>query len=383
MQFIKKLVILTGRASRGTLIVEKNGYGVRCKLNLFDLSDGKYRLVVISGDELFVMNVSPPSVEFELGEINYGEIHAAIIDESVIMYGSNCAKKLSSQYILSKALAHEKMIDNQAASVTYSSSNQTIDDYFHKIAPQKYNDFAIAEKNYFPAYVTLSDDKDGRIEDEPMLKTDDISVMEKAPIDKAKSIDVGQKKEELIKGEKQGMMPYQLERRYLSLMQVAATTAPQPKTRERIEKIENDSDYLGKKIQSMIGDSKRSAKPSLKECCIEGVKPCGRQATYLEKSYTQLQKLLRENERYYEIEELIPGSKFVKIRYDERRFYVVGILGNDYICYGVPGAYSPHAPEPLKGYARWLPRQASNPLSSGFWMMYQDAITGETLKGDF
>ena len=372
MQFIKKLVILTGSACRGTLIVERNSHGVWCKLSLFDLNDGKYRLVVVSGDEVIVLPVSPPNATFELGEINYDEIHAAVLSDRVIMYGSNCAKKLSSEYMLQKAGAHEKARLGQAASVTYSGLNQTIDDYFHKIAPPKYDDFAIAEKNYFPAYVTLT------AEQSPL---ENEHKGENAPIDDSMSVSEAVDKNEAISVDKESfcMMPYQLERRYLSLMQVAATTVPRTSV-ETAQKTTNKID----KTMLAVGEGKPlPKKSSLKNCCTNSAKQGGRQATYLEKSYTRVQKLLRENERFYEIEELIPGSQFVKIRYDEKRFYLVGVLGKDYICYGVPGFYSTRPPEPLDGYARWLPSRRSHPNDGGFWMMYQDAITGGTLKNDF
>ena len=78
-----------------------------------------------------------------------------------------------------------------------------------------------------------------------------------------------------------------------------------------------------------------------------------------------------------------PDSKWVKISYDGDRFYVVGLIKEDkkekYICYGVPEKYSTEPPKELKGYCTFIPLSIFDMQGDGFWMMFQDAISGECI----
>ena len=84
------------------------------------------------------------------------------------------------------------------------------------------------------------------------------------------------------------------------------------------------------------------------------------------------------------LEKLIEGSKWCKINTDvDNKYHVVGIIyKNDdikYICYGVPGSYDIDPPREMQGYAQWLPTNVTNPYTEGYWVMYQDADTGENI----
>lgn len=422
MRFIKKLVIMTGGYSKGTLMLEKNSFGVWGRLNLFDyrIKDGD-RLVVFSGGNLFVMRLSAEMLDssFELGELDLDAVHAAIVGDGVALYGSNCALKLRPSFIMDKVRSEERrLIDNEKKFVKFSGREC---EYFHSIAPPPYNDFAIADKNYFPAYLSAVSEE----EDEGAI-----------------SINVGENSK--VEKETEKLMPHQLEQKYLRLMQVAATiidkndseiknaaesgenedsivnitdTDP-PKSEKELIKEEVRIDGSDEKSEVRVGKSDEKSevrigksdeksevriksdeksevrvksdaeKPEViavaKKAVLSDLKEeqpiRGRKATYFERSSEQLGKLLAGNERFAPIERLIPGSKFVKINYDGQRYYLVGVIGSDYICYGVPAMFSETPPKPLTGYARWLPCNASDPHGEGFWMMYQDGVSGETLK---
>lgn len=81
---------------------------------------------------------------------------------------------------------------------------------------------------------------------------------------------------------------------------------------------------------------------------------------------------------------IIPYSKWVKINYSEEKYYVVGIVNeNDkekYICYGVPAKYSLDPPKELKGFCSFIPLSVFDMKGEGYWMMFQDAVTGECVK---
>ena len=80
----------------------------------------------------------------------------------------------------------------------------------------------------------------------------------------------------------------------------------------------------------------------------------------------------------------IPYSKWVKINYSDSKYYVVGLVKEHekekYICYGVPAKYSPEPPKELKGFCSFVPLSVFDMKGDGYWMMFQDAVTGECIK---
>lgn len=104
--------------------------------------------------------------------------------------------------------------------------------------------------------------------------------------------------------------------------------------------------------------------------------------------YNMLAEQLDEIFRTYPQEEnlckLIEGSNWAKIDTGiDNRFHVVGIIkhNNDikYICYGVPGHYNTEPPTEMRAYSQWLPADTLDPFTKGYWVMYQDADTGENI----
>ena len=71
----------------------------------------------------------------------------------------------------------------------------------------------------------------------------------------------------------------------------------------------------------------------------------------------------------------------VKINYGDGKFYVFGVIyggGNaQYICYGVPSD-NPRTPPASLENSFFIP--ASEDAQSGYWVMYQDAKTGASIK---
>ena len=109
--------------------------------------------------------------------------------------------------------------------------------------------------------------------------------------------------------------------------------------------------------------------------------------TFYESISEQLEDLFNKYPAETNLENLIPSSKWVKIDYENNgNIYVLGLIYDDitlkYICYGVPGTYSEIAPNGLDSYSQWLPTNPQNPTLDGYWVMYQDAISGESVLID-
>lgn len=97
-----------------------------------------------------------------------------------------------------------------------------------------------------------------------------------------------------------------------------------------------------------------------------------------------LDKLFNEGEQEGYLESLIAQSKWTKVKLNKGEYYVVGVVYEDneakYICYGVPGVYQEVPPKELSGFPVWFPLDDKNPQNFGYWLSYQDAKTGESIK---
>lgn len=78
---------------------------------------------------------------------------------------------------------------------------------------------------------------------------------------------------------------------------------------------------------------------------------------------------------------LFKDSRWAKIHYSQDKFYVVGLVfQNDkekYICYGVPANYSKTPPKELAGYCSFIPLSVFDMFGKGYWIMFQDAVSGK------
>ncbi len=410
MQYIKKLVILIGPGARGTLLLKKSGFGVWCELNIFDLQPRKdYKLVIISGDDTHILDIGDGEnhrVQFELGDMGMEEIHAAVISDDVVMYGSNCAKKLSHTAVMERVRSFTKKDESL---ISYSERDKS-KDHINNISSPMYDDFAIAEDNYYPPQVsfeqeaasTLNDDlyaekteRKEKAKSETASKNGEAKTVEKAnhasAVEKSERIENKKIKEEKRVSK---IMPHELEQKFLRLMgsagaqrgadEAASGIETAVKNKEKVEPPKKASDH-GETQKLTVAEKPEviamARRITLRDYRVEEPKKAsGRKATFFERSSAQIEKLMNSFERFSAMEKMIPGSRFVKINYDKKRYYIVGVIGRDYICYGVPSMYSSVPPEMFDGYARWLPFDADFPHGEGFWMMYQDGISGETLK---
>lgn len=98
----------------------------------------------------------------------------------------------------------------------------------------------------------------------------------------------------------------------------------------------------------------------------------------------ELDEMFEKFPEDFSLKTYFPDSKFVKINYSAGRFYLVGVIKENkkekYICYGVPEKYSEKAPPELEGYCTFIPLSVFDLQGDGYWMMFQDAITGECVK---
>lgn len=99
----------------------------------------------------------------------------------------------------------------------------------------------------------------------------------------------------------------------------------------------------------------------------------------------QVEQLLNTYEEDKALEELIPNSKFVRVDIENNgNFYIFGVIYDveeiKYIVYGLPGEYSVKPEDEYSNFYQWLPLNGENPEGYGYYLMYQEALSGEQVE---
>lgn len=111
--------------------------------------------------------------------------------------------------------------------------------------------------------------------------------------------------------------------------------------------------------------------------------------SFLDSIALQLDEVFKQNSECTEIENLIPNSKWVNVDMDNPEgstHYILGKIFDEennvkYICYAVPTTNKNSQNIDIDlDYAQWLPTKPEDENSAGYYIMYQDANTGETIK---
>ena len=101
----------------------------------------------------------------------------------------------------------------------------------------------------------------------------------------------------------------------------------------------------------------------------------------------QLDELMHNYPADDELNAIVPDAKFVRITDNESgENYILGIIYQEgeprYLAYGIPGTYDSDPPEQMKGKCQWLPTDLTDPLSDGYYIIYQDTHTGNLVNID-
>ena len=104
---------------------------------------------------------------------------------------------------------------------------------------------------------------------------------------------------------------------------------------------------------------------------------------FYEKIKVKLDEIFNKFEECNDLAETLPNGKFIKIRYDENDFYYVGkVYENNtlkYLCYGVMG-YQTDMPSEILQNFNFIPISNYELSGKGFYLLFQDAKTGEIIK---
>ena len=403
MKFEKKLIILNGNSgAKGTVSLEKNSLGLFATLNAYHLpplDDGEYILGVKNGYGLSIHKIGDSSrvlVRFELKEFlehNLNSLHFVIFDTvsfETLLYGTLNNQKLWGGNLLDglKQLVIQKNNIPQVSTglPEYSKNNNDIKDYFYDITPNarieipenslkneaqelleqaqklcEYNDGALAQVNYFVDYTTRKD-TDTKL----FLNPVDEHFHNQNLLD---SVEPDVK-----------TMPWQYIKNYIEKTNI---------------KIQSTAESVGASVPDRPNTDNQQHRPLdlNKEAAFTVPPPSHFNAEssanniipefiFFEQIKDQVANLFKTSERYEKLEELMPDTKWIKINYDEKKYYVLGLIGSDtnpdYICYGVPALHTPAPPAELGDDCKWVPLDMTKPTDKGYWLMFQNAKTGKS-----
>lgn len=95
----------------------------------------------------------------------------------------------------------------------------------------------------------------------------------------------------------------------------------------------------------------------------------------------EIEKVLASYPEEDALESMVEQSRWVRINYGDGKFYVFGVIYGggkaQYICYGVPSDDETSPPPSLENCS-FIPAYSGG--NSGYWVMYQDAKTGASIK---
>lgn len=117
----------------------------------------------------------------------------------------------------------------------------------------------------------------------------------------------------------------------------------------------------------------------------KNIYPLNNEAGFYNEIKDQLNILFDKYPEETFLTEVIPNSKWVKVDYeDDGHYIVIGLIYENnkvqYVCYGSPGEYSIDPPREFNGLSQWLPLDIDKPEELGYWIIYQDANTGESVE---
>ena len=129
------------------------------------------------------------------------------------------------------------------------------------------------------------------------------------------------------------------------------------------------------------GEGERAAE----RASSEPKKPPAKQPPrYYAKVQGDLRALFEQYPPEEELAACIPYSRWAKIAFARGKHYAVGVISDEgrpqYICYGVPAERLSEPPKALRGFCSFMPLSVFDLHGKGYWMMFQDADTGECIQ---
>ncbi len=324
MQTTKKTLILTSAlGTAGMATFTRVGNSVNFSISVF--RQGGYRLV-LKGDKLQEFEILAPRASFILSNFDIENVGVGIyVDGKLFCKGG----------------FYEEIENEECESNASDESEESAGEKEQEEESVTYMDEAVAIENYYPS---------------------DIKVVSEN--DKSVAVLLSAKIGEYIENATEGLFNYKIRRK--------KEEKPQNQVKHSKISVFAKKPFDQDEVASTVFP-------------IESVE-FSRKAFYYEQIKDRVDALFKMGEIETNLTKLMPDARWVKIEYSPSLFYVVGVVGREgnvpqYICYGVPSDYS-HPIVSLGKEARWVPIDVRDPQGKGYWVLFQSAKSGESIKID-
>ena len=404
MLYEKKMLILSGEG-KGVVLIEKSAKGLRFSLSTFDMPTcGKLKAGIITPKSVIIRDLPErdnPSLVFIVDDTNADNLHFAVFDTKLRLYGTNGKRMWESNVMSLLNKNDRKPVEFQPQLKSLpplSAPPKTLPLPDGTGLPQSrldiYGDEVIAESDFYthldmsermvtvdnfldtPRAVTPSilDGLSPRVEAETTAIVDAEEAAESADeqqesVSATTAMDA---EDNTVQPEEVDMNEENSENTELPTEPVAAATT--------------DSDiYCGTRpcemaarwLKTRSTREIKSDRPSVKPISsAQQVKPI-REISFIERAATDIEKLFENAEKDEKLSALLPDILWVKVPVDGH-VISVGRGGNDFLCYAVSGTYQKISP--LGDDAQWLPQDKNTPTGKGYWLLFQSLKDGNIIK---
>lgn len=431
MLYEKKMLILSGEG-KGVVLIEKSAKGLRFSLSTFDMPTcGKLKAGIITPSSVIVRDLPErdnPSLVFFVDETNADNIHFAVFDTKLRLYGTNGKRMWEANVmgLLSKNDRKPIEMPPLKSLPPLSTPPQTLPLPNGTGIPQSrlgiYGDEQIAESNFYthldlsermatvdnfldtPRAVTPSI-LDGLA---PRVLAETTAILESDEVQEADSVETAEDADNAVKNSGEDDMTENnsedtdnainssvedgvKESNWEDADNVvqngvedgieANNTEPEPAaaatTDSELYSGTRPCDMAARWLKTRSTREAKNGTPTLKQVSSSSqVKPL-REISFIERASGDIDKLFGSAEKDDKLTALLPDIVWIKVPVDEH-VISVGRGGNDFLCYAVPGTY--HKISPLGEDAQWLPENKSIPTGKGYWLIFQSLKDGSIIK---
>lgn len=422
MTFEKKMLILCGDG-KGVVLTERTAHGVGFSVRTFDLArrDRPLKIGVVTPKRVFVRDLpdcDDPAAAFTLQDCDTADMHVAVFDDRLRLYGAT-GKKMWEANVMGLLLGHERRLREPTPTPLPPIAPPPLPKELPLPdgtgLPQSriavYGDDAIAENDF---YTPLSDrlkarmpEVDGFLNSERVLDLDALAprVTPRPPLTEPRP--APQEADALLPEQtdrqSDGDLPVEADEVYVepqaeNARDLAAKTQAEnadyrPENGINPEKSDaRATDVLTEAAatQSEAAMPWQATAAWLKRRSTREIVPVTprpvpkpaqnptklRESSFFERTRADLEKLFASAPKDEELCRLLPDIEWIKVTFDGNAVSV-GKGADAFLCYAVFGDYDPTPP--FGERSQWLPRDKNAPSGSGYWLIFQNARTGEIL----
>ncbi len=446
MLYEKKMLILSGEG-KGVVLIEKSARGVRFSLNTFDMPGcGELKVGVITPRDVFVRDLPQkdnPSLVFMLDVKSLADLHFAVFDTKLRLYGTN-GKRMWESNVMDLLVKSDRRMPQDDGRVPIAPLPPIAQP--PKVLPmpdgtgipqsrlELYGDEAIAETDFYtPLDLSVRMPIVDRFLDAPRVleelaprivphaaaaettaAADGLEVESDGAADVPEVQELSAQAFERQTQSTQHETEEQTEQPHKIAENAEKTERqPEPTATEIIERPsekgvsgvkvekaelsanENDDELSDAAATIAVDDRpwamqarylrRRSGRPiEQRKVELKPLQTAERVKQIREPSFTELaksdiDKLFGTAPKDDELCKLLPDIEWVRVETDGN-VISVGRGGNEFLCYAVAGTYRKLSP--LGEHSQWLPANCAIPTGKGYWLIFQSQLTGEIIESN-